>query len=190
MKIKHMPNGLFPNEDSGFERKPLFPLAGQTVQLDCRLSDAPPNTQLRLHLSENGKPLAELQSSAPVFCKENHAFYSFSLVLPPTLTCIEYYFAGDDGKGNTTATGSYRLETMRELYLEEPESVQLGDRQIRAFYQVGDRAFCLHVELSEQAELCLEESTPAKVPPKKPVAGRSYPLGDSCSLRVAVAPFA
>ena len=39
--IKHLGEGLFPFQDSGFERHPAFPQPGEAVTLDVRLDDLP-----------------------------------------------------------------------------------------------------------------------------------------------------
>ncbi len=66
--LKHLPEGLTPFQDCGFDRKPLLPLAGERVQVFCRAEEPP---VLTLHV--NGKESV----LSPIPVDERH--YRFDL---------------------------------------------------------------------------------------------------------------
>lgn len=59
--LKHLPEGLVPFQDCGFARHPLHPLAGESVQVDCRVDaqDGVPSLKWWLNGKAQPAPQAE-----------------------------------------------------------------------------------------------------------------------------------
>lgn len=70
--LKHLPEGLTPFEEQDFARHPLHPLAGQSVQVNCRAEarDGVPRLMWRLNGEEQSAPQGETKDGR---------FYHFAL---------------------------------------------------------------------------------------------------------------
>lgn len=105
--LKHLPEGLTPFEDCGFDRKPLYPLENEPVQAFCRTEEPP---TLRL-LTQEGETLLQ-----PVPLDEKH--YRFDLGSFPYGASVRYRLE--------TASEQSRLfsfEPLREIVCSRPLSM-------------------------------------------------------------------
>lgn len=44
--IRHLPEGIFPFEDCGYARRPLYPMAGEDIRLDCQCDGGVPALEI------------------------------------------------------------------------------------------------------------------------------------------------
>ena len=81
--LKHLPEGLTPFEDCGFARHPFRPLAGEQVQVDCRVDAGDGLPRLRLWV--NGR-----EAEAPAALRRDERHFRFDLGAFATFDCIDY----------------------------------------------------------------------------------------------------
>lgn len=187
MKIKHMPSGLFPHFDSGIERRPLYPEAGDTVKLGCRLEDGLPDTEVRLEWKMNGTEMPVLQGECTGQNDRGQSYYTFTLCMPESLAQIEYSFLAED-KSGTGRSPEFRFEILRAIELGEPAAVAAKDNGIYVLYKAEDRCFVLELQIKNSIRIFFNDHLTDKVTEFKGFTDREYRLADGYVLRLE-APF-
>ena len=114
MHIKHLPSGLFPHFDSGFERRPLYPMAGKTITIGCRLDEKGSQVNTVLHWKYDGNAMPDILPSGTRKNDNNQWYYTFIINLPEKLSTIEYWFTADDDNEKVRSQ-TYVFETLEEV---------------------------------------------------------------------------
>lgn len=86
--IRHMPCGMSPYESCGFDRRPLYPLAGQAVELGCAV---PPGMAPRLELRRAGGTVR--QAGRP----DGEGLFRFAAGPFDAGEAVSYRFCAPDG---------------------------------------------------------------------------------------------
>lgn len=95
MKYKHIPGGLFPHFDCGFERRPYLPEPGGRLSLGCRVDDGSGPPELEMTSCDGTKMLGgELLSSNDLGQK----YYKFEFEAPKTGGRFSYRFVSESGE--------------------------------------------------------------------------------------------
>lgn len=101
MKYKHIPGGLFPHFDCGFERRPLWAEPGGEISLGCRLDAGAERLALNvLHAGEAHILDGELVNTNDLGQK----YFSFTMTAPLTGESFDYRFVSETGEVSKTYT--------------------------------------------------------------------------------------
>lgn len=101
MKYKHIPGGLFPHFDCGFERRPLWAEPGGEISLGCRLDAGAERLALNvLHAGEAHILDGELVNTNDLGQK----YFSFTMTAPLTGESFDYRFVSETGELSKTYT--------------------------------------------------------------------------------------
>lgn len=119
MKYKHIPGGLFPHFDCGFERRPFWAEPGGNVALGCRLDEGAERLALEvLCAGETHMFEGELLNTNDLGQK----YFSFSFEIPHSWRSFDYRFVAETGEKSKTytcpLTQRHRLGLMRSLSSE------------------------------------------------------------------------
>ncbi len=120
MSIKHMPYGMHENENCGFGRLPVAPLAGETVTIFARL-DAQ-NTNAVLQWTVDGTSQCDIQAAMTKRPHDNQPYAEFTLQMPESLCVISYRICTEDDQ-----TGWYYFDTLQSRTLDEKHLVFCDD---------------------------------------------------------------
>lgn len=161
--LKHLPEGLTPFQDCGFDRKPHLPLAGEGVQVFCRTEEQP-----SLHLCVNGGE----RLLSPTQLDDRH--WRFDLGAFQYGDEVSYRFSGD--------SRVFAFEPLREAICHQPVSLmQRGHEACVAF-----DAF--HLLFRADETLTVSAST-AQPPEWNECEEITLPLRENFSLHVQKSPF-
>lgn len=144
--LKHLPEGLTPFEDCGFARHPFRPLAGEQVQVDCRVDAGDGLPRLRLWV--NGR-----EAEAPAALRRDERHFRFDLGAFATFDCIDYQIS----------TG---CETSRRFSFQVEEEATV-DRPLAVLRTA--RGVCLEMEgfvllLEQQGSALVQTACQAPAP--------------------------
>lgn len=158
--LKHLPEGLTPFEDSGFARRPLRPLAGERVWVDCRVDEG--DGVPKLDLWVNGR-----QVEPPVAQQQDERHMHFDLGLFDTFDRIRYQISTQREQSRTFSfeiEEKVRLErplailqTARGLCLQMGDFVLLLERRGDALWQTACQEEAPEGELCQTAALELPD---------------------------------
>lgn len=164
--LKHLPEGLTPFEDCGFARHPFRPLAGEQVQVDCRVDAGDGLPRLRLWV--NGR-----EAEAPAALRRDERHFRFDLGAFATFDCIDYQIS----------TG---CETSRRFSFQVEEEATV-DRPLAVLRTA--RGVCLEMEgfvllLEQQGSTLVQTACQAPAPAGQRCQDAVLPLPDHFALHV------
>ena len=99
MKYKHIPGGLFPHFDCGFERRPLWAEPGAELSIGCRLDSGAERLALNVLYAGEAHILdGELVNTNDLGQK----YFSFTMTAPLTGESFDYRFVSETGELSKT----------------------------------------------------------------------------------------
>ncbi len=99
MKYKHIPGGLFPHFDCGFERRPLWAEPGAELSIGCRLDAGAERLALNVLYAGEAHILdGELVNTNDLGQK----YFSFTMTAPLTGESFDYRFVSETGELSKT----------------------------------------------------------------------------------------
>jgi alpha-glucosidase (family GH31 glycosyl hydrolase) len=139
--IRHHPCGLHPFVQSGYERRPYFPVAGEKLTLGCCVSK--PSAGATLGYTCGGVKQPDV-AGVYAWDNEHWVYYSFTIILPDEPCLLEYSFTDGD---KSSAVFSAETVTIRE---NAPVELCLSDngRGVSFFATFNDK-----VILKQEPEL-------------------------------------
>lgn len=113
MQIKHVPIGLEPIQDCGFQRTPFLPRLGEGVQVQIKVEGARGKATSRLEWEVDGTAMPAIPG-LPVKGKDSEVQY-FAFTLGPfsSLAEVRYRFVVKDA-GGEEATPDYRFSVVKQ----------------------------------------------------------------------------
>lgn len=163
MTIKHMPTGLFPHFDSGLERLPVYPLAGETVCIGCRLEEVLPDANVSLEWKADGIEMPLVQGRCTGSNDQGKRYFSFSIQTPPYCSEIVYSFRVEGN--NWVATSSfYSFETLNILKLNTPDLITENDNGVLVLYRMDTKEYTLNIHVKNSIRVYFENNLTDKVP--------------------------
>ncbi|MDF2474309.1 MAG: hypothetical protein K0R21_2091, partial [Anaerocolumna sp.] len=162
MQIKHLPSGLFPHFDSGFERRPLYPKCGESVIIGCRLNGPTKKINILLHW-KSGSELMPVMECQDARCNDiEQWYYTFTIQLPDSLSTIEYWFTATD-ESESVVSQVYQFETLQEIVLSEPSKTLCQDNKVYAIYHTEKASYELKVEVNQNISIFFTSYLTVKV---------------------------
>lgn len=183
MHVKHLPSGLFPHFDSGFERRPLYPLAGETITIGCRLDEKEKQVNTVLHWKCCGETMPEIIPSDTRKNDNNQWYYTFIINLPDKPSTIEYWFTADDDN-EKVGSKTYVFESLEEVLLEKPSTTIYKDKTIYALYDTEKGHYELKVEVDSNISIFFKNHLTVKVVEYKGFDELTYQISNGCTVRV------
>lgn len=188
MYIKHLPSGLFPHFDSGFERRPLYPKAGEVVKIGCRLDGAAKHMPVILRWKVNGNPMPDVVHIDTRAHENSLYYYTFEIPLPDDPATIEYSFAvfEEDGTKECSNTESvtYVFESLHEIQLSEPSEMGFHDKTLYALYSYGQKQYQLKIEINSNISIIFSHYLNGKVVDFKGFDECVFNIRDNYTIRV------
>lgn len=120
MKYKHIPGGLFPHFDCGFERRPFWVEPGEKVVLGCRLDEGA--ERLALEVSYAGE--SHMFEGEHLQTNDlGQKYFSFCVAAPDSGSGFDYRFVTETGEKSKTYTcplvHRHRLHLKKSLRSED-----------------------------------------------------------------------
>ena len=129
MNIKHVPAGLHPYFDSGYERRPYWPEPGQKIAIGCRLDNFLPSTEPVLHWTcgEESGVLNGIRHSDP-------CCFTFTLLIPQKMGELMYHFEASQG-ADIVVSPNYTMNTISQT---EYRACQFTSSRLSISREVSD----------------------------------------------------
>lgn len=183
MKIVHMPSGLFPHFDSGFERRPLHPQCTDAVDIGCRLQGVSEHVEVVLQWKVDGKAMPDIHSLNRRSNDNDQWYYSFHLPALMRMAAVEYSFiAREDGQ--VFVSRPYQFEVLRELELDEPIGTAAIDNCIYAVYEAEQKQYELKIEISDNISIFFSSHLTGKAIDFTAFSEKTYTIGQSYMLHL------
>ena len=139
MRYKHIPGGLFPHFDCGFERRPYFAEPGGWLNVGCRVDEGAERVALELFSEEGWRLVAgELADTNELGQK----YFKFSFTAPETGGEFRYRFVSEKGERSEC----YVCPLSRKLRLR-PRHSRSGAGAWEAVYGTDTLEIGLKIEL-------------------------------------------
>lgn len=183
MYIKHLPSGLFPHFDSGFERRPLYPEAGETITIGCSLQEKEKQVKNILHWVYDGEAMPDIIPSDTRKNDNNQWYYTFELALPEKPSTIRYWFTAEDDDEKVESK-TYEFELLEKVTLEKPSITAYKDKTIYAIYDTKDGQYELKVKVDKNISIFFSYSLNVKVAELEEFEEIEYQLFGGYTLRV------
>jgi len=154
MLIKHMPSGLFPHFDCGYQRIPCYPEVGEEVYISCRLEGGTPDTRVYLQYSIND--IAMPSVIGQLFQKENddRLYYHFNLGKFEDVDLVEYVISAKE-KSSTINTKPYLFAVTQKIKLSSPTRIIQDGEKILAEYHCNEIKPVLEISFTEGLKMRL-----------------------------------
>lgn len=183
MQIKHLPSGLFPHFDSGYERRPLYPKCGETVIIGCRLNGSSKRINTILHWKKDGELMPVMECQDVRSSDNGQWYYTFEVQLPDSLSTIEYWFTATD-ESESVVSQVYQFETLQEIVLSEPSKTLSQDDKVYAIYHTEKASYELKVEVKQNISIFFTSHLTVKVVDSKEFHETSYLLDNGYKVCV------
>lgn len=162
MLFKHMPSGLFPHFNSGLERRPLYPLAGDTVTIGLRLEQCVGDTDAVLIWNSDSTTPQVTESSSKTWNDNDQCYLTYVIQLPDGLAKIEYKFRAYDSNGFIESC-AYSFEILQEILLEQPIAYSIMEDGVCVQFESGLQKYYLKLELKENINIFFQDYLTDKV---------------------------
>lgn len=154
MLIKHMPSGLFPHFDCGYQRTPCYPEVGEEVYVCCRLEDGASDTGVWLQCRINDIETAPIQGQP--FQKENddRLYFKFNLGKFYDIDLVEYIIFAMQS-GDTVYSKPYHFAVTQRIKLSGPARIIQDGDKILAEYHYNMLKLVLEISIDEEVKVRL-----------------------------------
>lgn len=191
MKIKHLPCGLTPYYDCGYQRTPYYPHKNEIINICCRVDDMMENASVFMEWTLDGVRQKKIEGKRFYKDNDNRAFFSFTVGPFSEPVHITYKIFAK-APGDETSTREYSFDILNQVELARPEYVAKSDDIIHIVYRYGESFYyCIDMEIQENSILLRNRND------QKPVSGEamdkledfSYKTNNGYSLMVSARPF-
>ncbi|TAH75052.1 MAG: hypothetical protein EWM47_00665 [Anaerolineaceae bacterium] len=162
MSIKHMPSGLFPHFDSGLERRPFHPLAGESVCIGCRLDDVLPDAKVSMKWKVDGVEMPIVQGSCTGHNDQGQRYFSFTIQTPSHCSTVVYSFLIENNN-DIDISPSFRFETLKIIELDKPSVVSENENGVCVLYKMDTRKYVLNININKSIHVFFENHLTDKV---------------------------
>lgn len=156
MSIKHLPSGLFPHFNCGFERRPYLVRMGQTMQLGCRLDESSADS-VDLEI-QDARGCHRIAGNLCGTNDRGQRYYSFIVETEQSGDFITYRFVTSNGDQSK----EYVCPLLRELILR-PEKIWRESDRLHIAYEPDAQRFRVDILTSSYIMLVFSSNLTDKV---------------------------
>ncbi len=183
MTVKHMPGGLFPHFDSGLERRPVYPVAGERVCIGCRLDDDLPDAKVSLEWKADGKEMPGIPGICTGHNDKGQRYFTFSIDTPPYCSEIRYFFRVENDSEVYTGS-SYVFQTLKVIESGNPFLVTENDKGVRAFYKTDKGNYVLNIRIEDSIRIFFESNLTVKTDNDGKFSEKCYIMPNDFTVRI------
>lgn len=133
MQIKHVPPGLGPVRDCGYQRIPYRPRKGDPVLVQIKVEDAQGQVSGRLEWEQDGRVMPVVEGRAALGPAEDARYLAFDMGPFSQQTQIRYRFVVEDEDGVDTSP-FYAFDVLRQGRLSTAQSLYQGEDAVYAVF--------------------------------------------------------
>jgi len=190
MLIKHLPCGLSPYYDCGYQRTPHYPLKNEKVEINCRIEHLPENADVFIQWTLDGMEQERIKGTR--FSRENddRAYFSFNLGPFDQPVHVTYKIIAKASDAEIS-TKDYSFDVLTRIELTKPELAGESENSIWAVYKYGENYYSIEAAIQNNLLRLSSHSgqKPAAINALKKTNGYEYKNEEGYSVKVSENPF-
>ena len=190
MLIKHLPCGLSPYYDCGYQRIPHYPLKNEKVQINCRIEHLHKKSDVFMVWTLDGVEQEKIKGSR--FSKDNddRAYFSFTLGPFPKSVHVTYKIMARSSEAEVS-TREYSFDVLTRVELEKPEFVGRTESSIWMVYKYGESCYGIEAKAHNNIIRLSSHSGQKHVDIKvlEKIDGYEYKIDERYSIKTSKEPF-
>ena len=190
MIIKHLPCGLSPYYDCGYQRTPHYPLINEKVEISCRIDRLPENADVFMQWTLDGIEQERIKGNR--FSKENdnRSYFSFNLgpFIQPVHVSYKIIAKANDAE---ISTKEYSFDVLTRVELTKPEFVAGSENSIWMVYKYGENYYSIGAKIQDNLVRLSNHcgQTPDGIKALKKTGGYECKTGEGYNIKVSENPF-